>query len=115
MKLYESRREALAYLQEGNLYEREKAVQTLSVKFSTKKDYDLFLEIFLSDIDFGVRKAAFSAMCHCREDKLWEILEFLFEEDKRRHYMMLEVYVTILARCLLNEHGKEDKKQRFYK
>lgn len=86
MKLYDSENEIEAYLREGTPEERINAL--ISIK-SIKENYERVFEIFVSDINRRVKGNALCAAMHSDPKRIWEITEYLFENEYHDEFFRL--------------------------
>lgn len=96
---YDSLEEAEAYIIHGNWEERNKALITFAEEKS--KDLAFYWEIFLSDEDPRVKRAALYHACYeCyrtkKLKKLMEILEFVYDKGRGNEHLIKCVSSTLL-------------------
>lgn len=101
MGIYESMNEIEGYLREGSPEQRINAICSLDIK---KENYELFLEIFISDTDALVRQNALSRACQSDPKEMWTLLDYILKEET--HNL---IFIRIIAIHLLEEHKRKSR------
>lgn len=101
MVLYESENEIEAHLRDGKPEERIKAICSIDTK---KENFERFWEIFISDENLRVKGNALCGAIHSDMDKIWEIMEYVLNNEIRQ-----ETFLRVILIHLLEQHKKEGK------